>query len=153
MSIVRSLLSRRKRKGGADEPKNANVFDGRVYRFGRAEVNFDSFEVSVAGEKLRLSALEMKLLKYFVDHEGSVVTRGELLSQVWGVPHSITTRTVDNFIVNLRKYFEIDPSQPRHFLSIRGAGYRFVANGEESKTIARGNRLSAAVAELTAESR
>ncbi len=133
LSIVRSLLSRRKRKSGTEEPKHANAFDGRVYRFGRAEVNFDSFEVSVAGEKLRLSALEMKLLKYFVDHEGSVVRRGELLAQVWGVPQSITTRTVDNFIVNLRKYFEIDPSQPRHFLSIRGAGYRFVANGEEAK--------------------
>ena len=87
----------------------------------------------MAGEKLRLSALEMKLLKYFVEHEGSVVTRGELLEQVWGVPHSITTRTVDNFIVNLRKYFEIDPSHPRHFLSIRGAGYRFVADSEEAK--------------------
>jgi two-component system OmpR family response regulator len=133
LSIVRSLLSRRKRKHGADEVKSANGFDGRIYRFGRALVNFDTFEVSVAGESLRLSALEMKLLRYFVDHEGSVVSRGELLTHVWGVPHSITTRTVDNFIVNLRKYFEIDPSQPRHFLSIRGAGYRFVANGEESK--------------------
>ena len=132
LSIVRSLLSRRKRKSGAEEPKNANVFDGRIYRFGRW-VNFDTFEVSVAGEKLRLSALEMKLLKYFVDHEGSVVRRGELLAQVWGVPQSITTRTVDNFIVNLRKYFEIDPSHPRHFLSIRGAGYRFVADSEEAK--------------------
>jgi two-component system OmpR family response regulator len=133
LSIVRSLLSRRKRKHGPDEVKSANGFDGRIYRFGRALVNFDTFEVSVAGDPLRLSALEMKLLRYFVDHEGSVVSRGELLTQVWGVPHSITTRTVDNFIVNLRKYFEIDPSQPRHFLSIRGAGYRFVANGEESK--------------------
>ena len=74
----------------------------------------------------------MKLLRYFIEHEGSVVTRAQLLENVWGMSHSPTTRTVDNFIVNLRKYFEQDPSQPRHFLSVRGAGYRFVAKADSS---------------------
>jgi two-component system alkaline phosphatase synthesis response regulator PhoP len=91
-------------------------------------VNFDTYQVLVDGQSVRLTALEMKLLKYFIEHEGSVVTRSELLEDVWGLSHSPTTRTVDNFIVNLRKYFEKDPSQPKHFLSVRGAGYRFVSN-------------------------
>jgi two-component system OmpR family response regulator len=104
--------------------------NGAVYRFanGRAEVNFDTYQVLVDSQAVRLTALEIKLLKYFVEHEGSVITRAELLENVWGLSHSPTTRTVDNFIVSLRKYFETDPTQPKHFLSVRGAGYRFVSN-------------------------
>ena len=101
---------------------------GETYRFagGRVEVNFDTYQVNVDGHSVRLTALEMKLLRYFIEHEGSVVTRAELLENVWGMARIPSTRTVDNFIVNLRKYFEPDPSQPRHFLSVRGTGYRFV---------------------------
>jgi two-component system OmpR family response regulator len=136
LSIVRNLLARRARPR-PDQPRTAARSDtarydavrndDHVYRFGQAEVNFDTYQVTVAGRPVRLTALEIKLLRYFVEREGSVVTRGELLENVWELPDSITTRTVDNFIVNLRKYFEIDPSHPRHFLSVRGAGYRFVA--------------------------
>jgi two-component system OmpR family response regulator len=130
LSIVRNLLARRGRPRGGLESKRPPAAEP-VFRFGRAEVNFDTYQVTVAGQSVRLTTLELKLLRYFVEHQGSVVTRGELLEQVWGQPASITTRTVDNFIVNLRKYFEIDPARPRHFLSVRGAGYRFVASGEE----------------------
>ena len=84
----------------------------------------------MAGEQLRLTHTEIKLLRYFAENEGSVVTRAELLEHVWGLSHMPTTRTVDNFIVNLRKYFEEDPAHPKHFLSVRGAGYRFVASGQ-----------------------
>jgi two-component system OmpR family response regulator len=129
LSIVRNLLARRARPR-PDEPRAARNGDD-VYRFGQAEVNFDTYQVTVAGRHVKLTTLEMKLLRYFVEREGSVVTRGELLENVWELPHSITTRTVDNFIVNLRKYFEVDPSHPRHFLSVRGAGYRFVAAGSD----------------------
>jgi two-component system OmpR family response regulator len=106
---------------------------GHVFTFGgsRAVINFDTFEVTVDGQPLRLSSLYIKLLRYFAEHEGSVVTRDELLKHVWGMSHSPTTRTVDNFIVNLRKYFERDPAEPRHFLSVRGAGYRFIAEPGE----------------------
>ena len=105
---------------------------GETYRFagGRVEVNFDTYQVNVDGHSVRLTALEMKLLHYFIEHEGSVVTRAELLENVWGMARIPSTRTVDNFIVNLRKYFEPDPSQPKHFLSVRGTGYRFVPEGE-----------------------
>jgi two-component system OmpR family response regulator len=128
LSMVRNLLSRRA-KAPAGEPAPEN---GTVYEFGRAQVNFDTYLVTVDGKHIRLTHTEMKLLRYFVEHEGLVVTRSQLLEHVWGMSHSPTTRTVDNFIVNLRKYFEIDPASPRHFLSVRGAGYRFVAAGQES---------------------
>jgi two-component system alkaline phosphatase synthesis response regulator PhoP len=130
MSIVRNLLARRSRAPGTAIVESKLV--GPVFRFGRAVVNFDTYQVAVDDKPLRLTSLEMKLLRYFAEHEGSVVARAELLEQVWGMSHSPTTRTVDNFIVNLRKYFEIDPAQPKHFLSVRGAGYRFVASGEET---------------------
>ena len=98
-----------------------------VYRFGTAEVNFDTWEVRVGGQPVRLTSLEMKLLKYLVDHEGKVVPRKELLEKVWGLTRAPATRTVDTFMLALRKYFEADPSKPVHFLSVRGTGYRFVA--------------------------
>jgi two-component system OmpR family response regulator len=126
LSMTRNLLSRRAKS----DPRPGATAVGPVYEFGRAQVNFDTFNVTVAGEQLRLTHTEMKLLRYFAENEGSVVTRAELLEHVWGMSHMPTTRTVDNFIVNLRKYFEIDPSNPKHFLSVRGAGYRFVASGK-----------------------
>ncbi len=136
LSIVRNLLSRQARRPAAATPaeEGAGHKAEENYRFagGRVEVNFDSYQVNVEGRSVRLTALEMKLLRYFIEHEGSVVTRAELLENVWGMARIPSTRTVDNFIVNLRKYFELDPSQPRYFLSVRGAGYRFVAEGEPS---------------------
>jgi len=132
LSVVRNLLSRRRLPIVSPrtlENQTPAASNGAPFRFagGRAEVNFDTYQVLVDGQAVRLTALEMKLLRYFVEHEGSVVTRSELLENVWGLSHSPTTRTVDNFIVNLRKYFETDPGQPKHFLSVRGAGYRFVS--------------------------
>jgi two-component system OmpR family response regulator len=127
LSMTRNLLARRSRASSTTD----NGAVGSTYEFGRASINFDTFEISVAGEPLRLTHTEMKLLRYFVENEGSVVTRAQLLENVWGMNHMPTTRTVDNFIVNLRKYFEIDPARPRHFLSVRGAGYRFVARPPE----------------------
>lgn len=126
LSMTRNLLARRTKSTATPAGKAI----GPVFEFGRAQVNFDTFNVTVAGQPLRLTHTEMKLLRYFAENEGNVVTRAEVLEHVWGLAHIPTTRTVDNFIVNLRKYFEEDPSQPKHFLSVRGAGYRFVASGE-----------------------
>ncbi len=126
LSMTRNLLGRRAKSSPRPDRKEV----GAVYEFGRARINFDTFAVVVGEEQLRLTHTEMKLLRYFAENEGSVVTRAELLEHVWGMSHVPTTRTVDNFIVNLRKYFEEDPAHPKHFLSVRGAGYRFVARGE-----------------------
>jgi two-component system OmpR family response regulator len=122
LNRVHHMLQRRSR-----QPAAAGNHAPETYEFGRARVNFETFEVCVADEPVRLTNLEMKLLRYFVENEGKVVDRSELLENVWGHTSTPTTRTVDNFILRLRKYFEEDPGQPRHFLSVRGAGYRFVA--------------------------
>ena len=126
ISIVRNLLSRRGREGRPPSPKPAAA--GTVYRFGSAEVNFDTWESRSRGESVRLTNLEMKLLRYLVEHEGKVVSRSELLERVWGMDRPPATRTIDTFMLNLRKYFEEDPSHPVHFLSVRGTGYRFVGD-------------------------
>ena len=126
LAMVRSLLNRRLR--GA--PSTSGKLPGDTFEFGRARVNFDTYEVAVASEEVRLTPLEMSLLRYFIENEGRVISREEILEHVWRQPNLETTRTVDNFVMRLRKYFEIDPTEPRHFLSVRGAGYRFIAAGD-----------------------
>lgn len=124
LSVVRNLLARRGR--GERPAAGGEPAAGPVYRFGSAAVNFDTWEVTVRGEPVRLTSLEMKLLRYLVEHEGKVVPRKELLEKVWGLTRAPATRTVDTFMLALRKTFEEDPSKPVHFLSVRGTGYRFV---------------------------
>ena len=126
ISRVKSLVNRRK-------PELAALPTPDVFAFGNARIDFKRHEVTVDGELLELTTKEWDLLRFFVAREGQVLSRGDLLDNVWGVDSSPITRTVDNFIVRLRRYFEIDPATPQHFLSVRGVGYRFVAepNGEE----------------------
>ena len=100
------------------------------YPFGEARVNFQTFEVTVREETVRLTAQEIKLLKYFVEHQDRVIPRHELLEQVWDMPGHLATRAPDQFIRRLRKIFEKDPADPKHFLTIRDAGYRFIAEPE-----------------------
>ena len=83
----------------------------------------------MSGEPVRLTPLETRLLEYFVTHAGRVISREELLSRVWDLPGNLQTRAPDQFIHRLRKIFEPDPSQPRYFLTIRDAGYRFLPAG------------------------
>jgi DNA-binding response OmpR family regulator len=101
------------------------------FRFGNASINFETFEVIVAGQPVRMTQLEMKLLQHFVENGGRVIPRRELLERVWEVPGNLNTRAPDQFIRRLRKIFEPDPAQPRYFLTIRDAGYRFVPEGGE----------------------
>jgi two-component system OmpR family response regulator len=68
----------------------------------------------------------LELLKYFIEHEGTVLSRAEIMEHVWDDPSDLSTRTIDNFVLRLRKYIEPDPTNPQHILSVRGAGYRFV---------------------------
>jgi two-component system OmpR family response regulator len=125
LSRIRNLLTYHSR---VRQPVPAR---GRTIAFGDVRVDFDTFEVTVAGEPVRLTQLEMTLLRYFVEHEGRVIPRAELLERVWGVPSSVATRAPDQFIRRLRKTFEPDPSRPRHFLTIRDAGYRFLAEPDQ----------------------
>jgi two-component system OmpR family response regulator len=103
----------------------------RSVQFGDAQVNFETYQVVSRGKPVRMTRLEMKLLQYFVENEGRVIPRQELLENVWGVRGTLNTRAPDQFMRRLRKNFEPDPATPRHFLTIRDAGYRFVAAGED----------------------
>lgn len=104
-----------------------------LLEFSGAKINFVTFEVAVDGEPLRLTQLEMSLLRYFAENEGRVIPRHELLENVWSMPGNLSTRAPDQFIRRLRKNFEPDPAKPVHFLTIRDAGYRFVAKpGEDN---------------------
>ena len=123
LARVRSLLTRHAQVRGTASSRPAV----EVLEFNGAMVDFVRHEVVVRGEPRSLTPLEMKLVRFFAENEGVVLTRNQLLDNVWGMDSSPTTRTVDNFIARLRQHFEIDPQNPRHFLSVRGVGYRFVA--------------------------
>lgn len=97
---------------------------GDVFEFGDVLVDFKRHEVLKAGEKVHLTALEFKLLKFFIERKGEVVNRDDLLDEAWG-DAIISPRTIDSHIVHLRKKIEPDPSHPRYLVSIRGVGHRF----------------------------
>lgn len=96
-----------------------------VFKFDNFEINFENFICRRGKTDFQLTAYEAMVLKYLVDNRNKVISRKELLEKVWHLNPEIETRTVDNFIVRLRKYFENDPSYPKHILSVRGAGYMF----------------------------
>jgi DNA-binding response OmpR family regulator len=121
LARVKGLLRRRRWERGTWRPVEAAA----SLTFGRAAINFDTYEATVAGAPLKLTRLEVDLLRYFAKHAGRVISREELLTNVWEVSHQLNTRSVDNFIVRLRRHFEVDPANPQHFISVRGAGYRF----------------------------
>ena len=119
LARVRSQLRRREWERGG-EPRE------RTFSFGSARVDFDSHEVVVRGQPVELTRLELDLLEYFSRHPNRVIGRRELLEQVWKLRNYSSARTVDNFISRLRRHFEATPSAPEHFVSVRGAGYKFV---------------------------
>jgi len=95
------------------------------YSWGNNKSNCEKLKCKCGVNEIRLTQLEAMLIKYFVEKEGEIVSRKELLENIWHLNPDIETRTVDIFIARLRKYFEPDPSNPIYFKSIRGAGYTF----------------------------
>jgi len=115
------VLRRRAWENGGARSRSTAVLE-----FGKAKVDFETHEALVDGAPVKLTQLEIDLLRYFSEHPGRVLSREELLEKVWGLRNYPNTRTVDNFLSRLRRRFEEDPQRPRHFVSVRGAGYRFV---------------------------
>jgi DNA-binding response OmpR family regulator len=95
------------------------------YRFGYNEVFLLSYRARTAQGEIDLTEMEVRVLSLFFQKEGEIIPRGELLQSVWGYTSDTETRTLDNFIVRLRRYFEPDPGKPVHFQTVRGVGYRF----------------------------
>lgn len=98
-----------------------------VHEFGSIRVNFSSNEVFRDGREIEFTALEYELLRYLINHKGKVVSRSQLLRDVWDLPADVNTRTVDRHIASLRKKIEPDGDSPRHIQTVYGRGYRFVS--------------------------
>lgn len=97
-----------------------------AYSFGTFQVNFLTYEASgLSGKKFLLNKKELLLLKLLIERKNEVVSRDEILEKIWDTDANPTTRTIDNYILAFRKYFEINPKEPRYFHSIRGVGYKF----------------------------
>jgi two-component system alkaline phosphatase synthesis response regulator PhoP len=105
--------------------KDLSVITG-VYHVGQAEINFENLTARRNDQEIRLTLREAMVLKYLIENKGKIVSRQEILEKVWKQAPDIETRTVDNFIVRLRKYFEPNPENPVYIKSIRSAGYMFV---------------------------
>ncbi|CAN5829196.1 response regulator transcription factor [soil metagenome] len=97
------------------------------YTFSGRTIDFETQELRVNERTWPLTLMEVNLLRYLVQHEGKAVSRKAMLEDVWGVREDTDTRAIDNFVVRLRRYIEHDASKPKHLLTVRGVGYRFVA--------------------------
>jgi DNA-binding response OmpR family regulator len=120
LARVNGLL---RRSGWTKRSADQFTFTGRT-------IDFDRLQVRVEDREFPLTLMEANLLRYLIDHEGKAVSRKAMLEDVWSLRDDTDTRAIDNFIVRLRRYIENDPGNPRHLLTVRGVGYRFVAEPE-----------------------
>jgi DNA-binding response OmpR family regulator len=102
-----------------------------TFSFGGKTMYFDRLELHVGDQIFPLTLMEANVLRYLIRHEGKPVSRKAMLEEVWGLHEDTDTRAIDNFIVRLRRYIEDDPTHPRHLLTVRGVGYRFVAASQQ----------------------
>jgi DNA-binding response OmpR family regulator len=111
-------------------PEGERGTGGDSFSFGGKTMDFGELELRTLGNTIHLTVMEAELLRYLVKSEGRVVSRKAILEDVWGLHEDTDTRAIDNFVVRLRRYIEEDPSQPKHLQTVRGVGYRFVAEPE-----------------------
>jgi DNA-binding response OmpR family regulator len=110
----------------------ASVGDFGTFSFSGKTIDFGVLELRTADNVIHLTLMESELLRYLVRNDGRVVSRKQILEEVWGLHEDTDTRAIDNFMVRLRRYIEDDPAEPRHLLTVRGVGYRFLANPEKN---------------------
>ena len=129
--IERHPLSEAPISEATDESKaDPHKADSDIHEFGGVKVDFSRFQLSANGQTYDLTTMEVQLLRYFLANPNKVLSRTQILEDVWGQDSNVTTRTIDNFVLRLRKFIEPNPSAPRHILSVRGTGYRFVPSPE-----------------------
>ncbi|MGA8238186.1 MAG: response regulator transcription factor [Candidatus Sulfotelmatobacter sp.] len=125
-------------RGGRESPDavqaasdSRGVSDFGTFSFSGRTIDFGTLELRTADNVIHLTLMEAELLRHLVRSEGRIVSRKEILEEVWDLHEDTDTRAIDKFIVRLRRYIEDDPAQPRHLLTVRGVGYRFLANPEK----------------------
>ncbi len=114
---------------GNAESDNAGDFG--TFSFGGKTIDFGALELRSGDNTIHLTVMESELLRHLVRNDGRIVSRKQILEEVWGLKEDTDTRAIDNFVVRLRRYIEDDPANPRHLLTVRGVGYRFLANPGE----------------------
>ncbi len=122
LARIRGLLRRQDWLQRPTQESNQSVF-----AVGDRTIDLNTLELRMGDQTLRLTLMEAKLLRYLIEHDGRTVSRKTILQDVWGLHEDTDTRAIDNFIVRLRRYLEKEPSRPRHLLTVRGVGYRFVS--------------------------
>jgi DNA-binding response OmpR family regulator len=118
--------------GGIAQPPQTSESKSEedTFTFAGKSIDFAELELRSLGNTIHLTVMEAELLRYLVRSAGRILSRKSLLEDVWGLHEDTDTRAIDNFIVRLRRYIEEDPARPRHLLTVRGVGYRFVAEPE-----------------------
>jgi DNA-binding response OmpR family regulator len=117
------------RSGGMGEAGPASAL-GDVFTFRGKSIDFSTLELNTSRGKIQLTLMEADLLRHLIRSGGRVVSRKSILEEVWDLKEDTDTRAIDNFVVRLRRYIEDDPAKPRHLLTVRGVGYRFLAEPE-----------------------
>lgn len=127
--LRRSEWMRRGTPGPVPEPQgnSDNVSDFGQFSFAGKTIDFGALELRSCGNTIHLTLMESELLRHLVRNDGKIVSRKQILEEVWGLHEDTDTRAIDNFVVRLRRYIEDDPGHPRHLLTVRGVGYRFLA--------------------------
>ena len=125
---LKSMLRRAAWQRPLSQTPSAPRPSSDFYSFNQREIHFDTLDLVTPHAITHLTLMEADLLRYFVDREGQIVPRKAILEEVWRLREDTDTRAIDNFIVRLRRYIEDDPGSPRHLLTVRGIGYRFIAN-------------------------
>lgn len=128
LNVLLARLSALLRRMDWSHGKHVAEDDAPEFSFAGRRIDFDALELHAQDRLVRLTLMEVDLLRYLVRNRGRIVSRKELLEQVWHVREDTDTRAIDNFVVRLRRYIEDDPAAPRHLQTVRGVGYRFVAN-------------------------
>ena len=129
LARIHALLRRREwfRKDHRDEFRSQPDGSANIFTFGNKTIDLDALELRSGEQTVNLTLMEAELLRYLINHDGRIVSRSAILEDVWGLREDTDTRAIDNFIVRLRKYIEDEPSRPRHLLTVRGVGYKFVS--------------------------
>ena len=125
---LRGGANQKKVKPAPAKPETPTAIEDDVFSFDGKTIDFDTLELQASGNTIQLTLMEAKLLRHLIQNGGRTVSRKSILEDVWGLVEDTDTRAIDNFIVRLRRYIEVDPSNPKHLLTVRGVGYRFVAS-------------------------